>query len=74
MAYKVFLTRSSKKELDDLTVDEKEKILSKMILLDFPFPDFFNIKKMSGAEDSFRLKTGKIRVIFFIDRGSKELL
>lgn len=74
MVYQIFLTKDSKKELDGLMTDEKKKILSKILLLDFPFSNLLNIKKMSGVDDLFRLKTGKIRAIFFIDDKLKKII
>lgn len=74
MVYQIFLTKDSKKELDGLITDEKKKILSRILLLDFPFSSSLNIKKMSGVDDSFRLKTGKIRAIFFIDYELKRII
>ncbi|OQY64572.1 hypothetical protein B6D29_04960 [Microgenomates bacterium UTCPR1] len=74
MAYKVFFTIDSKKELDNLIKNERDKTFFKIMRLDFPFPNSLSIKKLSGTVSFFRLKTGKIRIIFMLNFKLKQII
>lgn len=71
--FKVIFTKNAKKELNHLNKKEALIILNKIYLLDFPFPEHLNIKKLSGFKYLFRLKINKIRVIFELDNNKKEI-
>lgn len=69
--YKIFFTRNSKKDLSDLMKTERKQIIFKIKELVFPFPSSLNIKKMRGLGDFYRIKTGKLRIIFQINHEIK---
>ncbi len=69
--YKILLTRKADKELEKFSTKESLTILNKIRELSFPLPDFLNIKKLSGLKDGYRLRVGKVRIIFEIDHKVK---
>ncbi|MBI3558913.1 type II toxin-antitoxin system RelE/ParE family toxin [Candidatus Gottesmanbacteria bacterium] len=70
--YKHFFTKLSEKEFNRLTPSEAERVSERIkALTAFPFPQNLNIKKMSRLEDSYRLRIGKMRIIFEIDHQKK---
>lgn len=71
--FKVIFTKNAKKELNRLNKKEALIILNKIYLLDFPFPENLNIKKLVGFKYLFRLKINKIRVIFELDSKKNEV-
>lgn len=73
--YKHFFTKSSEKEFDRLTPSEADRVSEKIkALTTFPFPSNLNIKKMGSFQDSYRLRVGKIRIIFEIDHLEKLII
>jgi mRNA-degrading endonuclease RelE of RelBE toxin-antitoxin system len=71
--FKVIFTKNAKKELDRLDKKEAIIVLNKIYLLNFPFPQNLNIKKLSGLKHLFRLRINKIRVVFELDIEEKEI-
>ncbi|MEK7565480.1 MAG: type II toxin-antitoxin system RelE/ParE family toxin [Patescibacteria group bacterium] len=70
--FRHFFTKSSQKELDHLTPSEAERVFEKIKTLNsFPFLTNLDIKKMRDLENFYRLRVGKIRVIFEIDQREK---
>ncbi|MBI2641217.1 type II toxin-antitoxin system RelE/ParE family toxin [Candidatus Roizmanbacteria bacterium] len=65
--YKIVFTAKSRKELRRFNKEEAKKILDKINLLSYPFKSNLNIAKLTGSNRSYRLKFGKIRVIFEVD-------
>ncbi|KKQ24514.1 MAG: hypothetical protein US40_C0003G0056 [Candidatus Roizmanbacteria bacterium GW2011_GWC2_37_13] len=72
--YKRFYSLFSKDDLEKLEERERRQTILKIRQLTFPFPDSLNIKKMSGKSDLYRMKTGKIRVLFYIDHELKRII
>ena len=71
--FKVIFTQNAKKELGCLNKKEALIVLNKIYLLDFPFPQNLNIKKLAGFKYLFRLRINKSRVIFELDSEKKEV-
>lgn len=71
--FKVIFTKNAKKESSHINKKEILIVLNKIYLLDFPFPQNLNIKKLSGSKYSYRLRINKIRVIFELDVTKKEI-
>ena len=65
--YKIFFTKDSKKDLNNISKEEKRLVVLKIKQIDFPYPPGLNIKKLSGGENFYRLKVKKIRAIFMIN-------
>ena len=72
--YEVRLTERSQKELDKLPKDISKNIFIRISLLTFPFPSGLNISKLSGLRDYYRLRVGKIRVIFVVFHETKKII
>ncbi|MBI4009269.1 type II toxin-antitoxin system RelE/ParE family toxin [Candidatus Roizmanbacteria bacterium] len=69
--YKILLSKKADKELEKFAAKESLTILKKIHKLSFPLPDFLNIKKLAGLKYGYRLRIGKVRIIFEIDHDSK---
>ncbi len=71
-SFKVKVSRKAKKFLDKLPQSDKERILSALrALRENPFAH--DIKKLKGTE-FYRLRTGKFRIIFYIDWENKVIV
>lgn len=71
--YEIFFTNKSEKELNKLIKDQAKNVLNKISRLSFPFPPSLDIKKLGRTKSSFRIRIGKVRVIFEIDSNKKEI-
>lgn len=69
--YKRFYSLTSKEDINRLEKKERIQIIFKIKELVFPFPSSLNIKKMRGSGDFYRIKTGKLRIIFQINHEIK---
>lgn len=65
---KILFTKNSKKELNKLTKNDALAILKKINQLKIPLPSFLNIKKLLSTKSSYRVRIGKMRVIFEIEQ------
>ena len=72
--YKRFYSSTSKEDLSKLEEKERTQIILKIKQLIFPFPTSLNIKKMKGLDNFYRIKTGKLRIIFQINYEIKEII
>jgi len=67
--YYIFLTKKVVKELKKLPKREKKRILDNLKLLrDFGFTSKLDIKKLKGYKDSYRLRIGKYRILFELEK------
>ncbi len=73
MAYEVFFTKKSEKELGKLGVSDAKQVLKRLLLITFPFPKNFDIDKFSGLDNSYRLRVGRVRSIIEVDQKKQEL-
>ena len=63
--YKVGLTEKARRDLEDLSADEADKILRACMRLENnPLPDGKHIKKLRGYKDLYRLRVGDYRAVF----------
>lgn len=69
----VFLTKKAEKEIQKISSIDRKKVLSKLDQLVFPFPKNLDIKHMVGVDGFYRLRVGKIRIIFEIDPKTEEI-
>lgn len=69
----VELSRRARKELD-LLGDERVKEILENLKLD-PVPaKFYDVRKLEGVKDSFRIRVGKIRILYTIVWKDKVIL
>jgi len=71
--YKVYFTRKSEREFSRLANTDIPKIISRLPLLDSPFSTNLDIKKMVESTNFYRLRIGKVRIIFEILNKEKEV-
>lgn len=68
MSYKIFISPNALKFLDKINTKRKAIIQDKITSLkDFPNVNM-DIKKMKGMDDVFRIRAGKIRILFDVDK------
>lgn len=66
--FKIFLKKSAEKFLYSLEKNRKDKIASVLNILEtnpIPFKDL-DLKKLKGEKDTYRIRVGKIRIIYQI--------
>ncbi len=72
--YKRFYSSTSKEDLGKLEEKERTQIILKIKQLVFPFPTSLNIRKMKGLDNYYRIRAGKLRIIFQINYEKKEII
>ncbi len=68
MNYKVFLERKAQKQLDDVDPDVHKRIKEKLVKLKEGFSPRLDIKKLKGYKQYYRLRVGKYRVLFELQK------
>lgn len=71
--YKALFTRKAEKELDKLARHDAKRVVKKLQKLTYPFPKNMDIRKLKGTEGFYRLRVGKLRVIFEVDSQQEEI-
>lgn len=71
--YEVYFTKRSKKELNKIAKLDRKNLLIKIAKLTFPFPINFDIDRISGVDDFYRLRSGNIRMIIEVDQKKKQI-
>lgn len=72
--YKVFFENRAYKQLSKLSKTDAKRVSEKLQKLGYPFASNYDIDKISGEEDYFRLRVGVIRIIFKIDYIGKRII
>lgn len=71
--YKVVLTQKADKELSRLSSVDIKRVIEKFPLLSSPFSSNLDVKKLTGASGFYRIRIGKVRIIFEILADKKEV-
>jgi len=72
--WQVYLHKRALKFLSKRTPDDKQRLLEKIKLLEkYPDPRL-DVKKLTGETDSYRIRVGDYRIIFFVNADKKEIL
>ena len=65
MSYQVFISRTAEKQLKKLSANLQRKIAA--VILSFEIePRPFGSKKLSGRDDTYRVRVGNYRIIYDI--------
>lgn len=74
--YRVVLSKRAFKFLDNLDSKPRTRVIADLDdLSDFPSWDrSLDIVKLEGQKDYFRLRRGKIRIVFMVDEETKSIL
>lgn len=72
--YKVFFGGKANKEIKKVSKTDTLRINEKLQKLDYPFPINFDIDKITGEDNYFRLRVGNIRIVFLINHQTKEII
>lgn len=70
--YNLFITNSAEKDFDKILEPFFSKILSGIDNLAVN-PRNFNVKKLIGKQNQYRLRVGNYRVLFSIDENNKNI-
>jgi mRNA interferase RelE/StbE len=67
--FKVHLSTKAKKELEQLEKNLRRRIAKILEVLQLdPVPvRFYDVKKMVGVENTYRIRIGKIRIIYTVN-------
>ncbi len=70
--YNIYLTRKALKELNKLDPHSRDKVLEALIVLrDYGFTSRLNIKKLRGYKSHYRIRVGKYRILFELEKPRK---
>ena len=74
--YRVFLSRQAERFLEECREDLRRKIVSELRDLEnWPFLEQrHDLKKIRGRPRTYRIRVGRVRAIFTVDRESREIL
>ncbi len=66
--FNIALKQSAAKSLKRLPLNYKSKIIECLHhLSEDPFPEGYDLKKLSGFKDFFRIRLGKYRIVYSVD-------
>jgi len=72
MRYKIYLTDKARKKLDSLNQKSRRMILDTLSFLrDYGFSQRLDIKKLKGFKNHYRLRVGKYRILFELEKPDK---
>jgi mRNA-degrading endonuclease RelE of RelBE toxin-antitoxin system len=74
--YRILFHRKADKFLDNLDEKAKRRLLESILCLE-NFPEFDtnpDIVKMEGQKDFYRLRTGRFRTMFAVDKTTKTII
>ncbi len=70
--YEVNITRKALKELNKLDPHSRDRVLEALIILrDYGFTSRLDIKKLRGYRNHYRIRVGKYRILFELERPRK---
>ena len=74
--YLIVVHRKADKFLDRMDEKTKKGVLQKILCLEtFPNPnEHLDIMKIEGQKDFYRLRTGKFRVMFSVDKTTQTII
>ena len=73
MTCRVFYTSQVEKQLKKLSSTDIKRVIQKTKLLTLPLSENFDIQKMVNAANFYRLRVGKVRILFEIENKQKEI-
>ena len=75
MRYKIYLTGKARKKLDSLNQKSRRMILDTLSFLrDYGFSRRLDIKKLKGFKNHYRLRVGKYRILFELEKPDKIII
>ncbi|HEW93860.1 MAG TPA: type II toxin-antitoxin system RelE/ParE family toxin [Thermoprotei archaeon] len=75
MRYKIYLTGKARKKLDSLNQKSRRMILDTLSFLrDYGFSQRLDIKKLKGFKNHYRLRVGKYRILFELEKPDKIII
>ena len=71
--YSVFFTSKAEKNLEKIAKKDAKKTVQKISKLSYPFPTGLDIKPITGISNFYRLRSGRIRALFEMDKTKNEI-
>ena len=74
--YRVEIHRDAEKEIKNLPENTREKVIELLILLQtvpYPFKQY-DLKKLKGFKNVYRIRMGKYRISYYVDDNSKLII
>ena len=71
--YKSIFTKKAEKDLEKIANHDRENVLKRLRIIDFPFPANFDIKKYSSIPGFYRLRVGIVRVFIEVSQDRQEI-
>jgi mRNA interferase RelE/StbE len=73
--FRIEFSTSAKREIEKLEI-YKEKLLNVLRILSIdPLPTkYYDVKKLRGIENTFRIRIGKVRIVYIVDWKSKVVI
>lgn len=71
--YKLYATKKAEKGLKKIAKRDAKKTSKEILKLKNPFRKDLNVSKIAGYKGFFRLRIGKVRVLFEVDKKKKEV-
>ncbi|MDP3917670.1 MAG: type II toxin-antitoxin system RelE/ParE family toxin [Candidatus Woesebacteria bacterium] len=71
--YEVRFTNKAEKELTKIAGFDRKNLLKRITQITFPFPQNYDIDKLSGGEGFYRLRTGNVRTFIEVDQKNKQI-
>jgi mRNA interferase RelE/StbE len=67
--YRLYLTKSARKEFDSLSAKIKDRVTDALKLLEHnPFSELLQIKKLKGEERLYRARIGDYRIVYAVEK------
>lgn len=71
--FNVIFTKKSEKELSKISKVDAKRVVERLLKLDYPFPQNFDIDKMEGTKSFYRLRVGQTRTFLELDIAKKQV-
>ena len=72
--FKIFITSKAKREFRDIPKEFVPRIVKAIDSLKSTYyPDTYDVKKLKGLENTYRIRIGDWRIVYFVDFEKKEI-
>jgi len=73
--FKVYVSKKALKSLEEIPQSYKQRILELLRALEKdPLPEGYDLKKLKGFENAYRVRVGKYRVVYEVDWKERKVL
>ncbi len=73
--YRVYLTKSARKEFDALPSKFKDRVSDALGLLEInPYSELLQVKKLKGEENLYRTRIGDYRIVYEVQKREVQVI